>query len=117
MRAHRFAMMVATLAPTLAVCVPATSTAQNPPPVPPAGGRAGGGGGGQGRRRPIEVLTLTTKAWEDGGRIPVKHAQPGHDVSPALSWSTVPEGTASFALIVHDVDGAIGNGTDDLLQW
>jgi hypothetical protein len=36
--------------------------------TPPAGG--GRAAGNQGRRRPIEVMTLTTKAWEDGGRIP-----------------------------------------------
>jgi Raf kinase inhibitor-like YbhB/YbcL family protein len=87
-----------------------TAAAQNPP----AGGR---GTGGQGRRRPIEVMTLTTKAWEDGGRIPAKHAQPGHDVSPALSWSAAPEGTASFVLLMHDVDAATGNGLDDVLHW
>jgi Raf kinase inhibitor-like YbhB/YbcL family protein len=87
-----------------------TAAAQNPP----AGGR---GAGGQGRRRPIEVMTLTTKAWEDGGRIPAKHAQPGHDVSPALSWSAAPEGTASFVLLMHDVDAATGNGLDDVLHW
>ena len=62
-------------------------------------------------------MTLTTKAWEDGGRIPVKQAQPGHDVSPALSWSAAPEGTASFVLFMHDVDAATGNGLDDVLHW
>ena len=90
----------------------ATSAAAQTPPA--GGGRAAGN---QGRRRPIEVMTLTTKAWEDGGRIPAKHAQPGRDVSPALSWSAAPEGTASFVLIAHDVDGATGNGTDDVLHW
>jgi hypothetical protein len=34
-----------------------------------------------------------------------------------LSWSNVPEGAASFVLIAHDVDAAIGNGSDDLLHW
>ncbi|HEY6213970.1 MAG TPA: YbhB/YbcL family Raf kinase inhibitor-like protein, partial [Vicinamibacterales bacterium] len=34
-----------------------------------------------------------------------------------LSWSGAPENTASFVLIVHDVDAAIGNGTDDMLHW
>ena len=38
-------------------------------------------------------------------------------MSPALSWSAPPAGTASFTLIVHDVDAPIGNGTDDLLHW
>ena len=38
-------------------------------------------------------------------------------MSPALCWSNVPEGATSFVLIVHDLDAAIGNGTDDLLHW
>jgi Raf kinase inhibitor-like YbhB/YbcL family protein len=29
----------------------------------------------------------------------------------------VPDGVTTFVLIAHDVDAAIGNGTDDLLQW
>ena len=29
----------------------------------------------------------------------------------------MPEGAASFVLIAHDVDAAIGNGTDDILHW
>ena len=38
-------------------------------------------------------------------------------MSPALSWSAAPTGTASYTLIVHDIDAPIGNGTDDLLHW
>src|SRR5438270_5813003 len=102
--------MRALLAVTIALtCTASTVSAQNPP--------AGGRGGGRGGRRPIDVMTLTTPAWADGGQIPPKHAQPGHDVSPALSWSKAPEGTASFVVLVHDIDSPIGTGMDDLLQW
>jgi Raf kinase inhibitor-like YbhB/YbcL family protein len=62
-------------------------------------------------------MTLSTPAWSDGGQIPTKHAQTGEEASPPLTWSNVPDGTMSFVLIVHDVDTAIGNGTDDLLHW
>jgi Raf kinase inhibitor-like YbhB/YbcL family protein len=62
-------------------------------------------------------MTLTSTAWPDGGQIPAKYTQAGEEISPALAWSNVPEGTASFALIVHDADAAIGNGTDDILHW
>ena len=87
-----------------------TVFAQNPQP-----GRGGGGGRGRGA---IQVMTLTTPAFNDGGAIPVKHAQPGRDVSPPLSWSGVPDSNvASFALIVHNANAPIGNGTDDLLHW
>ena len=109
MRAYRVAVKVAAVYVTCAFAAPGISIAQNPP--------AGGRGGGQARRRPIEVMTLTTKGWEDGGRIPIKHAQPGHDVSPALTWSTPPEGTTGFVVLVHDIDAASGNGLDDVLHW
>jgi Raf kinase inhibitor-like YbhB/YbcL family protein len=62
-------------------------------------------------------MTLTTAAWPDGGQIPIKHTQVGPEISPALAWDNVPDGTQSFVLIFHDLDAAIGNGTDDLLHW
>jgi hypothetical protein len=34
----------------------------------------------------------------------------GRNVSPALSWSHVPAGTKSFALLVHDPDAPTGSG-------
>ncbi|WP_353266794.1 YbhB/YbcL family Raf kinase inhibitor-like protein [Gemmatimonas sp.] len=68
-------------------------------------------------RAPMRVLTLTTTAFPDGGLIPARHAQTGRDVSPALSWSGAPDSTRSFVLLVHDVDAAQGDGTDDALHW
>jgi Raf kinase inhibitor-like YbhB/YbcL family protein len=83
-----------------------------PPPGAPAqpGGRGGGRGG-------VQVMTLTSTAWPDGGQIPATHTQAGDQVSPPLAWSNVPDGVASFVLIAHDVDAGIGNGTDDILHW
>ena len=99
--------------------------AQNPParppaqpttqPVPQPGGRGGGGGGGG--RGAVRIMSLTSPAFTDGGMIPMKHAQAGHDVSPPLSWTGAPDSTHSFVLIVHDADAAIGDGTDDMLHW
>jgi Raf kinase inhibitor-like YbhB/YbcL family protein len=57
-------------------------------------------------------MTLTTTGWPDGGRIPEKYTQAGDEVSPPLSWSGAPEGTASFVLIVHDLDAMINPGND-----
>ena len=71
----------------------------------------------QNRRRGIEVMSLTTTAWTDGGMIPAKYTQAGAQVSPPLSWSNVPDGVQSFVLIARDTDAAIGNGTDDMLHW
>jgi len=85
------------------------------PPGAPAG-QPGGRGGGRGRGA-IQVMTLTSSAWPDGGQIPAKYTQVGEEASPPLAWTNVPENVASFVLIAHDVDSAIGNGTDDLLHW
>src|SRR5688572_13514244 len=91
---------------------------QNPPsggnasPAAP-GAQPGGRGGRGGGRGGIPVMTLSTSAWPDGGQIPAKHAQNGEEVSPPLTWSNVPDGVVSFVLIFHDLDAAIGNGTDD----
>jgi Raf kinase inhibitor-like YbhB/YbcL family protein len=84
-----------------------------PPGAPgaPPGGRGGGGRGG------VQTMTLTSTAWSDGGQIPSKYSQAGAQVSPPLAWSNVPDGAASFVLLVHDADAAIGNGTDDILHW
>lgn len=96
----------------LGVASAATLFAQNPsaPPAPQA--RGGGRGRGQ-----VVVMALTSPAFVDGARIPDRNAQAGHDVSPSLSWIGAPDSTASFVLIVHDLDAAIGSGTDDMLQW
>jgi Raf kinase inhibitor-like YbhB/YbcL family protein len=86
-----------------------------PPPAgqPPPGGQRGGGRG----RGAVQVMTLTSSAFPDGGQIPAKYTQAGDESSPPLAWSNAPEGVVSYALIVHDVDAAIGNGTDDVLHW
>jgi Raf kinase inhibitor-like YbhB/YbcL family protein len=108
-----FALVV--LCSTLAVAqqrgqAPTVSPAN---PAPPAGQRGGGGRG----RGGVQVMTLTSSAWRDGGEIPAPYTQAGEDMSPPLQWSGAPEGVTSYVLVVHDVDAAAGNGTDDLLHW
>jgi len=92
---------------------PGVAGLPNPLPAPTA---QGGGGGGQNRRGPIQVMSLTTTAWTDGGTIPAKYTQAGAQVSPALAW-TAPDDAVSFVVIARDADTAIGNGTDDILHW
>jgi Raf kinase inhibitor-like YbhB/YbcL family protein len=50
------------------------------------------------------ALTLTSSAFEAAGPIPPIHTCDGNDVSPPLSWTGLPAGTKSLALIVDDPD-------------
>lgn len=54
------------------------------------------------------AITLTSSAFTEGGTIPKKHTCDGEDVSPALSWSGLPDGTRSLALIMDDPDAPAG---------
>src|SRR5262249_26564958 len=94
-----------------------------PPPPPPPGAQRGaapggpgpgpGGRGGRGGGRGgVQLMTLTTGAWADGTTIPIRYTQAGDEVSPPLAWSNVPDGAASFVLIVHDPDAPIAGGSD-----
>lgn len=49
-------------------------------------------------------MRLTSSSFSDGGSIPARYTCSGADVSPALSWSAVPDGTQSLALTVIDPD-------------
>lgn len=49
-------------------------------------------------------MTLTSTAFTHGGDIPPKYTCDGQEVSPPLSWSDVPPGAQSLALIVEDPD-------------
>jgi Raf kinase inhibitor-like YbhB/YbcL family protein len=59
---------------------------------------------------PTEVrqIQITSPAFEDGGMIPQQYACDGDNISPPLSWGSVPEGTKSIALIVDDPDAPGG---------
>jgi Raf kinase inhibitor-like YbhB/YbcL family protein len=86
---------------------------------PQGGGRGAGGRGGRGggRGRSVQVMTLSTPAWSDGASIPPKYTQAREEFSPPLAWAGAPDSAASFVLVVHDVNAAIGGGNDDLLHW
>lgn len=100
----------------IVTAVASISAAQTPAPAGAAQRPSANPPQQQGRRS-VEILSLSSPAWPDGGSIPAKYSQAGDEVSPALNWSAGPEGTMSFVLIVHDSDTAIGNGTDDILHW
>jgi len=75
-----------------------------PPPGPSPQGGPGPAvhqGGPQGLDRD---MILTTVAWAPGGKIPSTYTCEGEDISPPLDWQSLPQGTASLALIVEDPD-------------
>lgn len=55
----------------------------------------------------MSTMRLRSSAFENHKTIPTKYTGEGDDVSPALSWSDVPDGTRSFALICHDPDAPL----------
>jgi Raf kinase inhibitor-like YbhB/YbcL family protein len=52
----------------------------------------------------MSELVLKSATFENGGSIPRLHTCDGRNVSPQLSWTGVPEKTASLAVIVEDPD-------------
>lgn len=50
------------------------------------------------------AMTITSQAFTHNGNIPARYTCDGKDISPALDWSGLPEGTKSLALIVDDPD-------------
>jgi Raf kinase inhibitor-like YbhB/YbcL family protein len=50
------------------------------------------------------TIELTSRAFSHNDSIPVIHTCDGKDISPPLSWSSLPAATRSLALIVDDPD-------------
>lgn len=67
----------------------------------------------------LSDITLTSAAFDQGGAIPTKHTGEGEDVSPAMFWNKVPEGTRSFAVFCHDPDAPLVStrGTYGFVHW
>lgn len=59
----------------------------------------------KGAKMPIEVKS---SAFEEGDAIPARYTCDDLDVSPPMSWGSVPDGTESLALITDDPDAPRG---------
>ena len=53
------------------------------------------------------TLTLSSPAFEPGAPIPARFDNERGDLSPALTWDGVPDGTAGLVLLVDDPDAPI----------
>lgn len=88
----------------LAAQAPAGTAAQQPPRPP---------------------FTLRSRAFADGGTIPVKYTQAAEDrdangglgVSPQLGWINPPPGTVSYVLNFHDMEVARNKTLEDQAHW
>ncbi len=49
-------------------------------------------------------LIITSSSFSHNGIIPARHTCDGLDISPALTWTDIPDGTKSLVLIVDDPD-------------
>lgn len=58
--------------------------------------------------RPIATLEVKSPAFAHGAAIPSEYTCDGDDVSPPLTWSPVPKGTKSIAVLVDDPDAPGG---------
>jgi Raf kinase inhibitor-like YbhB/YbcL family protein len=103
----------------------ATGMAQQNPPgaggqgAQPGGGAQGPGGQGAGRGQQPPPFAMMSTSMADGSFLAVKYtctAGPAA-VSPDLHWMNPPRDTASFVLIVHDMEPRPRKGVDDILHW
>jgi Raf kinase inhibitor-like YbhB/YbcL family protein len=85
-----------------------------------AGGDAGAAPGGKAiaidrvAARSGGMLIVTSPAFSAGGPIPNANSAFGAGVSPALSWTGLPAGTKSLAVIVEDPDAP---GPTPVIHW
>ncbi|HET6341537.1 MAG TPA: YbhB/YbcL family Raf kinase inhibitor-like protein [Gemmatimonadota bacterium] len=111
MRGAPILVLVALLAGSLPVCANGGRTAEGE--GRPLGEPADAGKSASTHEEVTDSMRLTSDAFEDGGTIPRRHTCDDEDVSPALEWEGVPEGSVSFALLVHDPDAPRG----DWVHW
>ncbi|HTY95005.1 MAG TPA: YbhB/YbcL family Raf kinase inhibitor-like protein [Steroidobacteraceae bacterium] len=103
----------------LAVSGLVTSTAlaqQGPPPGAQGPGPGGPPSGSAPRRRGLVPMYVESMAFPDGGIVPPKYSMAGGSTQPDFKIIGAPAETQSFAIILHDIDVALG-GPGDVLHW
>lgn len=62
-------------------------------------------------------IELSSPAFANGSRLPLRFTADGEGVSPPLVWGDVPEGTVSLVLLVEDPDAPAPNPLVHALVW
>jgi Raf kinase inhibitor-like YbhB/YbcL family protein len=65
----------------------------------------------------FDVIQLSSPAFANGGRLPVRFTADGEGVSPPLFWTGVPEGAERLVLIVEDADAPTPQPLVHALVW
>lgn len=80
--------------------------------------------GGAQQQPPRPPFMIQTRAFVDGGTVPLKYTQASTDsvgkgigVSPQLGWINPPPGTQSFVVNMHDMEVARNKGLEDQVHW
>lgn len=67
----------------------------------------------KGDKKMTSTITVTSPAFEDGAMIPSLYTCRGQNLSPAINWQDIPQGTGSIALTADDPDASVG----DWVHW
>jgi Raf kinase inhibitor-like YbhB/YbcL family protein len=78
---------------------------------------APGGSAPAGPRWQLVPMLVESKAFEDGGIVPLKYSFYGANTLPDFKLSNLPATTQSIAIILHDLDVAAAFNPDDNLHW
>jgi len=70
-----------------------------------------------GPRWKLVPLLVESKAFEDGGIVPLKYSFYGANTLPDFKLSNLPDTTQSIAIILHDLDVAPAYNSEDNLHW
>jgi Raf kinase inhibitor-like YbhB/YbcL family protein len=62
-------------------------------------------------------MQVRSEAFEDGAVIPLRFTSHGDNVQPDFTIIGAPDTTKSFAIIMHDIEVAIGGNTGDVTHW
>jgi Raf kinase inhibitor-like YbhB/YbcL family protein len=62
-------------------------------------------------------MLIESKAFEDGGIVPLKYSFYGTNTLPDFKISNLPATTQSIAIILHDLDVAPAFNSEDNLHW
>jgi Raf kinase inhibitor-like YbhB/YbcL family protein len=78
---------------------------------------AGGSAPAGAPRWKLVPMLVESKAFDDGGIVPLKYSFYGSNTMPDFRLSNLPENTQSIAIILHDLDVAPAYNPDDNLHW